>query len=351
MIDNRTLDDLVKQFRKPRNELEGMSYEEHRSIKFWGRFSGLKELLTLEKLKNLTAAEAKKLYLNASTGGRKERTLPHFEENPISSIRESFIYLIYGEEEHHKRFTETTGSGGKHKLKGVDLDTISTILHLHDPTKFCVWNKRAIKGIQKLRLDEDWPNRMTSGQRYLRMNSRLQSLASEYNFSDLDVVDEFLCKVYEGKLVLKNLPKPSKKRPEAKVPKRRKVKVTKHDRNRQQVEYVKEAEYHTCQICGIPILIPDDEYYSEAHHIHPLNEGGIDDVDNMLCLCPNHHVEMENGVFYIDPVSRVIIYFNGEQSEYHGCTLDENRNPEYQHIVRPDVLIYHRDKKCKSWIR
>ena len=329
MIDKKSLDDLVRQFREPREELGGMSYEKHRSIKFGGRFSGLKGLLTLEHLRKLTIDEAKDIYLNASTGGRKNRTLPLFEENSISDIRNCFIYLLYDSEEYPKRFTETTGSRGKHKLKGVDVDTISTILHLFDSMKYCVWNLRAIKGIEKLRLDEDWPERMSNGLRYSYMNNTLQSLAAEYNFSDLDVVDEFLCKVYERKLVLKTSPSRSKKRPKPKVPIQKKVEITKPDRDRKQVEYVKEAEYHTCQVCGQPILLPDGRFFSEAHHIHPLNEGGSDDVENILCLCPNHHAEMEHGAFFIDPVSRLIVYFNAEQSEYNGCTLDENRNQEY----------------------
>jgi predicted restriction endonuclease len=42
-------------------------------------------------------------------------------------------------------------------------------------------------------------------------------------------------------------------------------------------------------------------FYSEVHHIWPLGEGGLDNFDNMIVLCPNHHAEFDMCAIGIDP--------------------------------------------------
>lgn len=58
---------------------------------------------------------------------------------------------------------------------------------------------------------------------------------------------------------------------------------------------------NTCQICGHRICT-DIFKYSEAHHIKPLGNphNGPDTLDNLLVLCPNHHVEFDYGLIAID---------------------------------------------------
>lgn len=53
---------------------------------------------------------------------------------------------------------------------------------------------------------------------------------------------------------------------------------------------------HECQICGDAIELPSGRY-SEAHHIKPLGEphSGPDVENNILILCPNHHVLCDFG--------------------------------------------------------
>ncbi|MFA5192851.1 MAG: HNH endonuclease [Verrucomicrobiia bacterium] len=50
-----------------------------------------------------------------------------------------------------------------------------------------------------------------------------------------------------------------------------------------------------CQVCGHTIELPDGSRYAEAHHIQPLGEphNGRDVIGNILCLCPNHHAELD----------------------------------------------------------
>jgi 5-methylcytosine-specific restriction endonuclease McrA len=61
---------------------------------------------------------------------------------------------------------------------------------------------------------------------------------------------------------------------------------------------VKHLHNHKCQICGHTIELPGGGRYAEAHHIKPLGEkhNGPDVIGNILCVCPNHHAELDYGV-------------------------------------------------------
>jgi HNH endonuclease/EVE domain len=39
----------------------------------------------------------------------------------------------------------------------------------------------------------------------------------------------------------------------------------------------------------------DRKPYREVHHIQPLADGGVDTIDNVVCLCPSHHREAHFG--------------------------------------------------------
>ena len=66
---------------------------------------------------------------------------------------------------------------------------------------------------------------------------------------------------------------------------------------------VKRLHNFECQICGSTINLPNGDRYAEAHHIRPLGRGhrGDDLPGNILCLCPNHHAELDYGVRSIPP--------------------------------------------------
>jgi len=53
-----------------------------------------------------------------------------------------------------------------------------------------------------------------------------------------------------------------------------------------------------CQVCRMPLAGTDGSKYAEAHHVRPLakRHGGLDRADNILVLCPNHHVLFHLGV-------------------------------------------------------
>jgi len=55
-----------------------------------------------------------------------------------------------------------------------------------------------------------------------------------------------------------------------------------------------------CQVCQEPLVTPDGNY-SEGAHIIPLGapHNGPDSMDNILCLCPNHHVLFDKYAFSV----------------------------------------------------
>ncbi|WP_371478813.1 HNH endonuclease [Kitasatospora sp. NBC_00315] len=69
---------------------------------------------------------------------------------------------------------------------------------------------------------------------------------------------------------------------------------------------VKRLHGHQCQVCGIQLrylLKP----YNEAAHIRGLGSphDGPDELRNLLCLCPNHHVLFDGLEIYVDAEGRV----------------------------------------------
>lgn len=62
---------------------------------------------------------------------------------------------------------------------------------------------------------------------------------------------------------------------------------------------VKTLLKYECQLRGHFIALPSGERYAEAHHIKPLGRPheGPDVIENIICVCPNHHAELDYGVF------------------------------------------------------
>jgi putative restriction endonuclease len=60
---------------------------------------------------------------------------------------------------------------------------------------------------------------------------------------------------------------------------------------------VKSMYSHKCQICGVAIPGTGERFYSEGAHVKPLGRPhlGADLLNNLLCLCPNHHTQLDIG--------------------------------------------------------
>src|SRR3546814_17884168 len=51
-----------------------------------------------------------------------------------------------------------------------------------------------------------------------------------------------------------------------------------------------------CEYCdALGFVRADGAIYLETHHIIPLHAGGPDTVQNVICLCPNHHRAAHSG--------------------------------------------------------
>lgn len=60
---------------------------------------------------------------------------------------------------------------------------------------------------------------------------------------------------------------------------------------------IKSLHAYQCQICGETIELANGDCYAEAHHIKPLGapHNGPDIAENIVCVCPNHHVQLDYG--------------------------------------------------------
>jgi len=63
---------------------------------------------------------------------------------------------------------------------------------------------------------------------------------------------------------------------------------------------IKELYDFKCQICNM-VIETSSGFYAEAAHIQPLGtpHNGPDSLENLICLCPNHHVMFDYGGFSI----------------------------------------------------
>lgn len=89
---------------------------------------------------------------------------------------------------------------------------------------------------------------------------------------------------------------------------------------------IKKIRGFECQICGWNMGQQNDRGYIEAAHIKPKYEGGAENLNNIILLCPNHHKEYDFGrSAHDEPIEdsigfsigdqRYIMYFETHQNE------------------------------------
>lgn len=93
---------------------------------------------------------------------------------------------------------------------------------------------------------------------------------------------------------------------------------------------VKALHGYRCQVCGERLATPGG-FYAEAAHIRPLGapHHGPDTLDNVLCLCPNHHALFDFGSF-------------GIAANYALLGLPGQLRTQANHPPDPVQLAYHR---------
>ena len=103
------------------------------------------------------------------------------------------------------------------------------------------------------------------------------------------------------------------------LPERVKTEIYRVLRDTNLTKKMKQLYNNRCQICGNVIKLKDGKEYSEAHHIKPLGKhDGPDSADNIIILCPNHHVEFDYGVIAIDPENFTVLHKNPNNSYLRG---------------------------------
>ncbi len=118
------------------------------------------------------------------------------------------------------------------------------------------------------------------------------------------------------------------------------VTITRKIRDTKMIKNLKDLHLNRCQICGLELYKDLDNKYSEGHHLYPLGENGPDTSDNILILCPNHHVEFDYGAIAINPDTFLIEHINSS-NPYH---TKEPFSLNKLHRINQDYLKYHYNK-------
>lgn len=72
--------------------------------------------------------------------------------------------------------------------------------------------------------------------------------------------------------------------------------VTIRSRNADVREYVLRRANGHCEYCDERgFVLPDGSIFLETHHVIPLSASGLDSVNNVVALCPNHHRQAHYG--------------------------------------------------------
>jgi putative restriction endonuclease len=87
---------------------------------------------------------------------------------------------------------------------------------------------------------------------------------------------------------------------------------------------------YKCQVCDLQIST-EAGFYAEAAHIKPVGapHNGPDLLENLLCLCPNHHLMFDKGVFCLD-------------EKFNLIGIDGRLHVNPKHDVSKEFLDYHR---------
>jgi len=82
---------------------------------------------------------------------------------------------------------------------------------------------------------------------------------------------------------------------------------------------VKRDYGYRCQICEETIELPGLGRYAEAHHVRPLGRphNGPDVRENIICVCPKHHVMLDYGAMRLEPMGHISTVY----VEYHNTHL------------------------------
>ena len=120
------------------------------------------------------------------------------------------------------------------------------------------------------------------------------------------------------------------------LPTRKEFTSYKIQRNPKNSEHVKKIYDYRCQVCGVNLDSPMGAI-ADGAHIKPLGRphNGPDVMENMLCLCPNHHKQFDSLSFYIQPSTYEIVGLADFKNQK--LTVDN------AHRINDEFLLYHKN--------
>lgn len=112
--------------------------------------------------------------------------------------------------------------------------------------------------------------------------------------------------------------------------------VTRRVRDSALSRAVKAMYNDACQVCGTAITSSSGRSYSEGAHVKPLGRPhlGPDTLDNILCLCPNHHVQLDIG--------GMVILDNFDVAVHSGSSPFGSLLFKKSHRINPEFASFHR---------
>ncbi|WP_180229521.1 HNH endonuclease [Priestia megaterium] len=122
------------------------------------------------------------------------------------------------------------------------------------------------------------------------------------------------------------------------------VKVSKNitltNRDQSIVKALKQLYNSECQICAEKIEVGKGKFYSEVHHIQPLGaHNGPDISENMIVLCPNHHIMFDVGVIRINIVEKKVYHYN-KNNVLDGKVINLKHNINEKYTTYHDSQIF-----------
>lgn len=72
----------------------------------------------------------------------------------------------------------------------------------------------------------------------------------------------------------------------------REVEYLKRSRDPRLVQQRKLLDNFTCQACGFRLMVGEDKFVIDVHHLNPVGklvEATVTSIDDLVCLCPNCH--------------------------------------------------------------
>lgn len=89
--------------------------------------------------------------------------------------------------------------------------------------------------------------------------------------------------------------------------------ISNYQRNRTLVKRLQEMYIGRCQVCAFDPLSVYGVNATHTHHIHYLSRGGLDVLENLILVCPNHHAVIHGDDAVFEYKLKKFIFSNGRQ--------------------------------------